>query len=216
MRAGILRRKRRAPQQSDDGAIVASLHGDDGQPTQLQQLSMSDEVRGGCVIELLQDALWGLGIACVFVVVLLLFDLQFNRDNAIFRSSSSFSLSPDTIKILESETGNKYIPMQTYQSIMDEIHNAHTTIEHEEQILQSRNNKFRSSVFTLAGPLRKEYELLMKQTGLNAFCKECIWGMGMSCQNRVEYMLDKYGDNIGGVEVMASLLKEGKCVEMKE
>lgn len=175
-------------------------------------VSIGGEGREG-VIGLLKDIAGGIILGALGMSILLLLDYSniINLETArVFRKTAAdvFS-SPEILEIVEDEFERKLISVDAYKTMKNELSDSRAVIDNERTIVAARTAKEISLKAELE-TVRVEYDKLVKQTGLDVFCPTCNWGMGMNCQQRVNYMLEKYSDSATTVECMAKLVDEGK------
>mmetsp|Transcript_32727 Transcript_32727/g.60341 ORF Transcript_32727/g.60341 Transcript_32727/m.60341 type:complete len:237 (+) Transcript_32727:101-811(+) len=169
-------------------------------------------------IGLLQDIVGGIVLGTIGMSILLLLDFSniLNLETArVFRKTASHIFSdPAIIESIEEEIEKKLLSMDVYNAMKKELADSQAVIEKERKIVEARVAKATSLKAEL-DPVKKEYAKLMEESGLDWFCPECQWGMGLSCKNRVEFLLDKYPYEATAIEAMAKLVKEGKSKQGK-
>mmetsp|Transcript_33000 Transcript_33000/g.69458 ORF Transcript_33000/g.69458 Transcript_33000/m.69458 type:complete len:251 (-) Transcript_33000:18-770(-) len=172
----------------------------------------SREGREG-VIGLLQDLVGGIALGTLGMSILLLSDYYniINLETArVFRKTAANVFNtPGILESLEEELERKFISMDVYKSIKEELSDSQAVIKNEMKVVGARSIK-ETSLKAELSLLREEYDGLIKDTGLDAFCPDCKWGMGMNCQQRVNYMLENYSDTATTIECISKLVIEGK------
>lgn len=165
------------------------------------------------VIGLLQDIVGGIMLGTVGMTLLLLFDYSniINLETArVFRKTASTVFNtPDVISNIQMGMEKKLMSMDVYNSLRKELSDSQAVIDNDQKIYQARIRKVTSLKAELR-PLREEYDELIRKTGLGVFCPDCKWGMGMDCQQRVNYMMENYSDSATRIGCIAKLVKEGR------
>ncbi|KAL7541380.1 hypothetical protein ACHAXR_010859 [Thalassiosira sp. AJA248-18] len=179
----------------------------------------SHEGREG-VIGLLQDIVGGIVLGTLGMSMLLLLDYSniINLETArVFRKTASDIFNaPEILESIKDEIGKDLISMDEYNAMKKELADSKAVIDNEQKIIAIRTAKDTSLNAELSS-LRGEYDKLIKETGLDAFCPTCHWGMGMNCQQRVNYMLETYSDSATSIGCVNKLVdqgkKNGKCLK---
>lgn len=166
------------------------------------------------VLGLLKDAVFGIAFGSLFMAALMLLDYcsVVNLETArVFRQSAAHIFSSsEIIESIGDEAGKKVVlSAEVYNAMKNELSDSREVMNAEMQILEARSRKVTSLKAEL-GSLRVEYDKLMHDTGLDAFCPECDWGMRMNCQQRVNYMLEQYSDTATTIDCIAKLVSQGK------
>ena len=168
------------------------------------------------IIGLLQDIVGGIVLGTLGMSILLLLDYSniINLMTArVFRKTASDVFRTpnfDSIEIDE-ENGKMLLPINAYNAMKKELSDSQAAIHKEQKIVDARTNKATSLKAELSS-LKVEYDRLMKETGLDVWCPTCRWGMGLTCLNRVEYLLETYSDSATTIECITKLVKQGKCL----
>mmetsp|Transcript_13951 Transcript_13951/g.22770 ORF Transcript_13951/g.22770 Transcript_13951/m.22770 type:complete len:243 (+) Transcript_13951:138-866(+) len=165
------------------------------------------------VIGLLQDIVGGIMLGTVGMSILLLLDYSniINLETArVFRKTASTVFNaPDVISNIQMGIEKKLMSMDVYNSFKKELSDSQAVIANEQKFFQARSRKVTSLKAELR-PLRDEYDELIRKSGLGVFCPDCKWGMGMDCQQRVNYMMENYSDSATVIGCIAKLVNEGK------
>ena len=170
--------------------------------------------RSGLIKSLLQDIVGGIILGTFGMGMLLLMDYYsiINLETArVFRKTAAHVFNtPEIRQQLEEEmVGKKLLPIHEYNTRTKELSDTKAVYENEKRLFDIRSTK----ATTLKGELAKqrvEYDKLIKETGLEHWCAECLWGMGFNCQGRVNHMLEKYSDTATTIECIAKLVSQGK------
>ncbi len=172
------------------------------------------------VAALLKDVVGGIVLGTLGMSVLLLLDYYsiINLETArVFRKTASHIMfnTPEITAIIEEED-KKLMPMNEYNIMQKELSDSVAVIESEKKIVGARTMK-ETTLKAELDSLRGEYDKLIKDTGLDAFCPDCHWGMGMNCQQRVNWMLENYSDTATRIECVSKLVAQGtqngKCIK---
>ena len=180
---------------------------------------------GGGIKGLLQDIVCGIALGALGMCFILLLDYSniINLETArVFRKTASdifnINTSPDILLIesMKDEFQNnedmrntELVPMAVYNSMKKELSDSKSVMDSEERIVTVRSKK--AALFKEEISLVKvEYGKLYKQLGLEVFCPTCHWGMGMTCKQRVNYMLENYSDTATTIGCIAKLVEQGK------
>ena len=172
--------------------------------------------RLGFTLALLKDVILGITFGLIIVSLAITLDHRniihiesaHNLRNAAYASLSD----PETLQYVETETGMKFLSLEEYESIQDEI----TFLDAKVDAIQEKLVKYDSELETAAKNLEeltKEMDdLLQNSPGLkilDEFCGRCSWAGRTNCNARVKYLVDKY--NNPPVAMRMALLKQGKC-----
>lgn len=165
-------------------------------------------------IGLLQDIVGGIVLGTLGMSVLLLLDYAniINLETArVFRKTASYIVfdTPDVLESMKEESDKKIISMDIYNAMQKELSDSQATIKEERNIIGARTMKA-ASLQRQLDSLREEYKKFFRQAGLGDFCPNCPWGMGMTCQGRVNYMLEHYSDSATPIECISKLVEQGQ------
>ena len=178
----------------------------------LKKNSVGGDYCGG-IIKLLQDIVSGIILGTLGMCMLLLLDYYsiINLETArVFRKTASHVFStPEIHASIEEEIGKQLISMDIYNTIINELSDSKAVIANEKRIYEARSTKA-TSLRDELDTLRVEYDKLIIDTELDIFCPSCPWGMGMNCQQRVNYMLENYSDTATTIECISKLVTQGK------
>ena len=179
----------------------------------LLKSSVGGDDHCGGMLKLLQDIVSGIILGTLGMCMLLLLDYYsiINLETArVFRKTASHVFStPEIHASIEEEIGKQLISMNIYNTIINELSDSEAIIANEKRIYEARSTKATSLKDEL-DTLRVEYDKLIKDTGLDVFCPSCPWGMGLNCQQRVNYMLENYSDTATTIECISKLVTQGK------
>lgn len=175
-----------------------------------------NRTRGSLIVTLLKDVIVGTAMG-VFILMVFFFLGSLN----IFRvgpgrklRASTFGamLDPETAKSIEDSLEVKIIPANIYESMNEQISGQQLLLKHGELTLKEVEKLVNQEEFV---SVREEHEKVKLRAdsvlggGLADFCGSCEWSGGVSCEKRVQYMIDTYGST--QFVSMASLLNQDKC-----
>ena len=110
---------------------------------------------------------------------------------------------------MERESQMKLISLDVYDAMAMELSDSKAVIDREGKVVEARTAKEMSLKAELE-TVKVDYDNLIRSAGLDVFCPTCKWGMGMNCQQRVNYMLETYSDSATTIACIAKLVEEGK------
>ncbi len=142
-----------------------------------------------------------LGAFLVFILVFLDYRNFIHLGSARVFREAAFQLltDPQTVQSLEESLDVKFISMDVYDAIHREIGYIRKKMREKEGEIAEKERElevYRSE----AEPIIKEYDELMVRMneifGLDKFCGGCRWKKKLTCDGRVGYIMEKYGDSI--------------------
>jgi len=147
------------------------------------------------VITLLKEAMLGILIAFVAVSFILFIDHRFLLHLPTARNfrRATFAVMNDreTLRNVEENAGLKFMEMDEYNSMVDEIDTAANKTKLAESILKSRSGDLIDMEQERSG-IERDHEQELTSLGLDKFCGKCKWRGGMTCQGRVDALIAKY------------------------
>eukprot|EP00956_Cyclotella_meneghiniana_P027414 scaffold61242_cov53-Cyclotella_meneghiniana.AAC.4 len=171
-------------------------------------------VEGYSVIGFLKDVLIGVVMGLVTISLMIFLDhinvihLQSAHN---FRENAFAMLNdPETIANLE-EAGVKFITMDQYQLMKEELDGADEKIEDMKEKVAAKVKEM-AEIEAKLGPIKEEYEKRLAATTLplDKWCGTCAWGGGGNCDARKQYFIDTYGH--GEVSAKVAIMKQSpKC-----
>ena len=169
--------------------------------------------RNNNIIKLLKDIVSGILFGALGMSVLLLLDygniINLETARVFRRTASEIFNNPEIFESIGGDLDKRVISLDAYNAMQKELSDSKVVIESEYSIFTARSTKDANLKAELA-TLKKEYDTLIQKAGLDVFCPHCKWGMGMSCQQRVNYMLESYSDTANYIECVNKLVEEGK------
>ncbi|KAL9191334.1 hypothetical protein ACHAXT_001040 [Thalassiosira profunda] len=173
------------------------------------------------IVGLLQDIVIGIVLGTLGMSVLLSLDyagiINLETARVLRKTASEVFNDLDMMEGMEEELEMKILSSEAYTAMKKELLDSQAVMEKEENLYNARTAKV-ATMQTELGPLREEYDKLMKESGLSQFCPDCHWAMKMSCQQRVDHLLEQYSDSATTIGCIANLVKEapsknGRCLK---
>ena len=165
------------------------------------------------MISLMKDILVGIWLGTMGMCVLFLLDysniMNLGSVRTFRKLAPHVPSNPEIVETIEEVIGKMLMPVDVYSAMHQELADSQAVIQNERRILDARTLKVKSLKTELT-LLRTQYDSLMKQTGLDAFCPDCKYCPGVSCRNRVDYLLEQYSDDGTTIGFMSILVNEGK------
>ena len=171
----------------------------------------------GSLRGVLNDLVGGVVVGSAVMTLLFLMDfcniINLSTARALRKASTDAFNAPEVIRSLNEDSksgdGRRYLSSHDWFAIQKELRDSKYIIGEEQKVLEAREAKARS-IKSEISIVKPTYDRLMIDAGLDVFCPTCDWGMGMNCQARVNYLLEKYSDSAKTIEVINKLVKEGK------
>jgi len=168
------------------------------------------------VITLLKEAMLGILIAFMAVSFVLFIDhyLLLNLPMARNIRKATFAVMNDkeTLHNFEVNAGLKFMEMEEYNSILNEIEQGANTTKMAESILSTRTEdlvELERDTTTTNAELQQELSSL----GLDKFCNNCMWSPAqkITCDGRVALLGEKY--QTPKYQAMLSAMQKETCVK---
>eukprot|EP00571_Detonula_confervacea_P017781 CAMPEP_0172311854 /NCGR_PEP_ID=MMETSP1058-20130122/15811_1 /TAXON_ID=83371 /ORGANISM="Detonula confervacea, Strain CCMP 353" /LENGTH=500 /DNA_ID=CAMNT_0013025149 /DNA_START=71 /DNA_END=1573 /DNA_ORIENTATION=+ len=178
-----------------------------------ETLQREDTERILIVITLIKEATFGILIAFAVVSLVLLLDhrLLLNLPTARNFRRATFHLMNDkeTLRNFEENSGLKFMEMEEYAFMLDEIGKAANKTKFADDIFMTR-----SEDMVQMEKESKEYEQLISElrtsSGIDKFCPECIWSKKITCKQRGE-ALEK-SNQLSKYQAMLAAMEDGLCL----
>ncbi|KAL7443832.1 hypothetical protein ACHAXH_008166 [Discostella pseudostelligera] len=155
------------------------------------------------LLSILRDILLGsvLGLLTISLLVVLDHSDIIHLQSAHNFRNAAFALlnDPETVSYMEENLDMKFVSVGAYNTIRTDTEVAMKEIERLKPLIEERTAELneKKEVFDT---LSKEYNELMSSPllGLDKFCGTCPWGGGgrASCDERVAYLMNKYGNSL--------------------
>mmetsp|Transcript_39837 Transcript_39837/g.72892 ORF Transcript_39837/g.72892 Transcript_39837/m.72892 type:complete len:551 (-) Transcript_39837:40-1692(-) len=166
------------------------------------------------IITLLKEAMLGILIAFMAVSFVLFIDhyLLLNLPMARNIRKATFAVMNDkeTLHNFEVNAGLKFMEMEEYNSILNEIEQGANTTKMAESILSTRTEdlvELERDTTTTNAELQQELSSL----GLDKFCDKCMWSprMKITCGGRVRLLAERYQTE--KYQAMMSAMQKESC-----
>ena len=182
----------------------------------LTATNVAENSSSSYLLTIIKDVISGTILGVFFLMILIFLDyrniVQLGSARAFRQAAFELMTDPETVKTIEENIDIKFIPVDVYNSMTEEIARNNEKItkndslkQHEEDLMK-RKEELES--------LRKEHEEVKakgdKLLGLDKWCDSCKGGWG-NCGARIKYLMDTYHtpEIKGKVDIMA----EGKCIK---
>mmetsp|Transcript_11268 Transcript_11268/g.23724 ORF Transcript_11268/g.23724 Transcript_11268/m.23724 type:complete len:253 (-) Transcript_11268:270-1028(-) len=150
----------------------------------------------------LKDIIWGAFLGILFVIFLIFLDykniIYLGSARAFRTAAFEMVTEPQTIKYVEESLGWKFISMDIYNAITEEMKDIQKQIEERHAEIEENGKKLEKC--RLEAPVvKKEHDEIMARMTvlfpeLNKFCGECKWYGPTSCEERMNYLMQTYGN----------------------
>jgi len=155
------------------------------------------------LLSILRDILLGsiLGLLTISLLVVLDHSDIIHLQSAHNFRNAAFALlnDPETVSYMEENLDMKFVSVGEYNTIRTDTEVAMKEIERLTPLIEERTVELNEKKEVL-DTLTKEYNELMSSPilGLDKFCGTCPWGGGgrASCDERVAYLMNKYGNSL--------------------
>ena len=182
----------------------------------LTATNVTENSSSSYLLTIIKDVISGTILGVFFLMILIFLDyrniVQLGSARAFRQAAFELMTDPETVKTIEENIDIKFIPVDVYNSMTEEIARNNEKItkndslkQHEEDLIK-RKEELES--------LRKEHEEVKAKgdqlLGLDKWCDSCKGGWG-NCGARIKYLMDTYHtpEIKGKVDIMA----EGKCIK---
>ena len=166
------------------------------------------------LLTIIKDVISGTILGVFFLMILIFLDyrniVQLGSARAFRRAAFELMTDPETVKTIEENIEIKFIPVEVFSSMKDEIHRNQqkvadgTGLKQHEEDLASRTKELEG--------MRKDYEE-WKEKGnsvlhLDKWCDGCKGGWG-NCGQRIKYLMDTY--HTPEIKAKVDIMSSGKC-----
>ncbi|KAL9180821.1 hypothetical protein ACHAXT_011274 [Thalassiosira profunda] len=177
---------------------------------------MQDSPQTNYLLIIIKDVISGTLLGVFFLMILIFLDyrnvVQLGSARAFRRAAFELMTDPETVKSIEENIEVKFIPVDVYNSMKDEItrneekmKDANGLKQHEEDLLKKKGE---------LDEMRKEYDAWTAKgnaaLGLDKWCGACKGGWG-NCDGRVKYLMDTY--HTPEIKAKVDIMKDGKCTK---
>ena len=166
------------------------------------------------IITLLKEAMFGIFLSFVAVSLVLFIDhrflLNFNTARNFRKATFAVMNDPVTLKSFEEDAGLKFMDIDEYNNMANEIKQSQNQTKVAGDILESRHYDLVKKHGDLH-QVREEATKLRKELGLDQFCDTCMWSdaQQISCSERVKTLGEKY--KTPKFEAMMSAMQKESC-----
>jgi len=168
------------------------------------------------LLTIIKDVISGTLLGVLFLMILIFLDyrniVQLGSARAFRRAAFELMTDPDTVKTIEENIEIKFIPVDVYKSMQEEISrnkekvNDNAGLAQHEEDLAARTKELNE--------LKSEYEQWKEKgnrmLGLEKWCGGCKGGWG-NCDGRVKYLMDTY--HTPEIKAKVDIMKDGKCMQ---
>jgi hypothetical protein len=177
---------------------------------------VTDNSQSSYLLTIIKDIISGTILGVFFLMILIFLDyhniVQLGSARAFRRAAFELMTDPETVKSIEDSIDVKFIPLDVFKSMQDEIARNQAKAkdksgyEKHEADWKEKNDKLEE--------IKKEHVVLEEQVnkvlGLDKWCGGCKAGWG-NCDMRIRYLVDTYHSQELGAKL--EIIKEGKCLK---
>lgn len=167
------------------------------------------------IITLLKEAMWGILIAFAFVLVFLcldhIFALRLPTARNFRKASFAMMKDPDTLKSFEENSGLKFVEMDSYDSMLQEIARADNKTKLAQSIFEKRGKEL-VEYSAQRDEMESKVKSIKASMGLERFNPEGVYHGAVadhSCQWRVNYLMTK--NNVPKIKAIIHVMKRTSC-----
>ena len=150
---------------------------------------------GGGVVGFFQDVIVGTIMAMVILSMVMWLDfvgvVHFDSAHSLRNSAFQVVNDPETLAGLEDSTGLKFMKVEEF-SVIDEEINKYVEMSAKKQVVLDEKSKMLEESRKEVEPLREELKKLESKLELDKFCGSCAWKGRQNCNARLAYAMDKY------------------------
>mmetsp|Transcript_30765 Transcript_30765/g.64242 ORF Transcript_30765/g.64242 Transcript_30765/m.64242 type:complete len:261 (-) Transcript_30765:267-1049(-) len=162
-----------------------------------------NERDGTFLVNVLKDMIGGTILGIVFVFILLFLDYRnfIHLGSARVFREAAFQLltDPQTVQSLEESLDAKFISTDVYDAIHREIGYIQKKVQEKQGEIAEKEKEI-DGYRLEAKPIVEEFDDLIVKANelfeLDKFCGDCKWKKKLTCNGRVSYIIEKYGDSI--------------------
>jgi len=174
-----------------------------------------DTDQSNYLLTIIKDVISGTILGVVFLMILIFLDyrniVQLGSARAFRRAAFELMTDPETVKTIEESIDVKFVPVDVYKSMDEEIKRNqdkikdNTSLAKHEADLKVKLEEI-AAVKVEATMWKAKGDAIL---GLDKWCGGCKAGWG-NCQMRVVYLRDTYHSS--EIESKVNIMKEGKCL----
>mmetsp|Transcript_6418 Transcript_6418/g.11165 ORF Transcript_6418/g.11165 Transcript_6418/m.11165 type:complete len:254 (-) Transcript_6418:211-972(-) len=177
---------------------------------------VTENPQGNYLLTIIKDVISGTILGVFFLMILIFLDyqniVQLGSARAFRRAAFELMTDAETVKSIEENIDVKFIPLEVYKSMTEEITRNQEKIKDNSGLKQHEDDWAKKNE-ELQG-MKKEF-LVMKEKGdkvlgLDKWCGSCKAGWG-NCDVRVKYLFDTY--HTPEIKAKVDIMKTGKCMK---
>lgn len=181
----------------------------------LTSRDVTDNPHGNFLLTIIKDVISGTILGVFFLMMLIFLDyhnvIQLGSARAFRHAAFELMTDPETVKSIEDNIDVKFIPLEVFASINDEITRNQAKVKDSSGLdqhdadLKKKNEELEV--------MKKEFvelkEKADKVLGLDRWCGGCKEGWGW-CDVRIKYLVDTYHSPV--LQTKLEIMQEGKCL----
>lgn len=168
------------------------------------------------LLTIIKDVISGTILGVFFLMILIFLDyrnvVQLGSARAFRRAAFELMTDPETVKTIEENIEIKFVPVDVYASMTEEIHRNSAKVKDNDGLKQHEEDLVKKKA-ELEG-MKKDYEDWKakgdKVLGLEKWCGSCKGGWGQ-CDGRIKYLMDTY--HTPEIKAKVDLMGTGKCIK---
>lgn len=168
------------------------------------------------LLTIIKDVIAGTILGVFFLMILIFLDyrniVQLGSARAFRRAAFELMTDPETVKIIEESMEIKFVPVDVYNSMSEEIERNQKKVKENTSL--AKHTEDLTAKQAEIGALKVEYESWKIKgsvmLGLDKWCGNCKAGWG-GCDQRINYLKDQYHSS--EIESKVDIMKSGKCLK---
>jgi len=177
---------------------------------------VTENPQGNYLLTIIKDVISGTILGVFFLMILIFLDyqniVQLGSARAFRRAAFELMTDAETVKSIEENIDVKFIPLEVYKSMTEEITRNQEKIKDNSGLKQHEDDWAKKNE-ELQG-MKKDF-LVMKEKGdkvlgLDKWCGGCKGGWG-NCDGRIKYLSDTY--HTPEIKAKVDIMKTGKCMK---
>jgi len=176
---------------------------------------VTENPQGNYLLTIIKDVISGTILGVFFLMILIFLDyqniVQLGSARAFRRAAFELMTDAETVKSIEENIDVKFIPLEVYKSMTEEITRNQEKIKDNSGLKQHEDDWAKKNE-ELQG-MKKDF-LVMKEKGdkvlgLDKWCGGCKGGWG-NCDGRIKYLSDTY--HTPEIKAKVVIMSQGKCL----
>mmetsp|Transcript_26578 Transcript_26578/g.45364 ORF Transcript_26578/g.45364 Transcript_26578/m.45364 type:complete len:250 (-) Transcript_26578:166-915(-) len=177
---------------------------------------VAENPQGSYLLTIIKDVISGTILGVFFLMILIFLDyrniVQLGSARAFRRAAFELMTDPETVKSIEDNIDVKFIPLDVFKSMSEEITRNQEKIKDNAGLKQHEDDyiKKKGELETL----KKEYDEMKARgdaiLGLDKWCGGCKGGWGQ-CDARIKYLSDTY--HTPEIKAKVDIMNTGKCIQ---